>query len=83
MYLHRGSIPPSLQLINETLGEEEQKCKGLIECTRGCSINKGSPCSSLIPLEGYVCHCAEAAGPTQDQPDLVLVGAVMSVLNTR
>ena len=25
---------------------------------------------------------AEAAGPTQDQPDLVLVGAVMSVLNT-
>ena len=64
------------------MSEEEQKCKGFIERTCGCSINKGSPCSSPIPLEAYVNHRAEAAGLTRDQLDLVLVGAVMSVLNT-
>lgn len=47
-----------------------------------CGINKGSPCSSLIPLDTYVYHRAEAAGLTQDQLDLVLIGVVMSVLNT-
>ena len=77
-----GSIPSSLQPIDETLSEEEQKCKGFIERTCGCSINKGSPRSSLIPLEAYVSHRAEAAGLTRDQLDLVLVGAVMSMLNT-
>ena len=31
----------------------------------GCSINKRSPCSSLILLETYLCNCAEAAGLTR------------------
>ena len=35
-----------------------------------------------VALDTYVCHHAEAAGLTRDQFDLVLIGAVMSVLNT-
>ena len=77
-----ASGSPSLQPTDEILNGDEQKCKEFIERTCGCTINKGSPCSSLIPLDTYVCHRAEAAGLTRDQLDLVLIGAVMSVLNT-
>ena len=51
--------------------------------TCGCCLNKGSPCSNLIPLEKYVCHRSETASLTRDQLDLVLIGAVMSVLNSK
>ena len=51
--------------------------------TCGCRLNKGSPCSNLIPLEKYVCHHSETASLTRDQLDLVLIGAVMSVLNSK
>ena len=61
---------------------EHQKCQEFVERTCGCRLNNGSPCSSLIPLEQYVCHRSEAAGLTCDQLDIVLMGAVMSVLNT-
>ena len=64
------------------ISSEEQKCKEFIERTCGCSLNNGSPCSRLIPLEKYICHRSEAAALTRDQLDLVLIGAVMSVLST-
>ena len=50
--------------------------------TCGCRLNKGFPCSNLIPLEKYVCHRSEASALTRDQLDLLLMGAVMSVLNS-
>ena len=61
---------------------EEQKCQEFLERTCGCRLNNGSPCSSLIPLEKYVSHRYEAAALTRDQLDLVLIGAVMSLVNT-
>ena len=45
-------------------------------------VDAVSPCSNLIPLEKYVCRRSETASLTRDQLDLVLIGAVMSVLNS-
>lgn len=61
---------------------EEKKCQEFLERTCGCRLNNGSPCSNLIPLEKYVSHRYEAAALTRDQLDLVLIGAVMSLVNS-
>ena len=66
----------------DEISSEERKCQEFVQHTCGCRLNNGSPCSSLVPLQKYVCHCSEAAALTRDQLDLVLIGAVMSLVNT-
>ena len=66
----------------DEISSEEQKCREFIQRTCSCRLNNRSPRSRLVPLQKYVCHRSEAAALTRDQLDLVLIGAVMSLVNT-
>jgi len=59
-----------------------QVCKTFIEHTCKCTLAKGSPCSSVFPLEHYVSHRIQAADLTHDELDLVILGSLTSVVNT-
>ena len=57
-------------------------CKKFIEDTCGCTLAKGSPCSATFPLEHYVTHRMQAAELTHNELDLVILGSLMSIINT-
>lgn len=56
-------------------------CKAFVNNTCGCTLVKGSPCSSIFPLEYYVSHRLQAADLTHNELDLVIMGSLMSVVN--
>ena len=53
-----------------------------MEHTCGCRLDNGSPCSSLFSLEEYVSHRSQASLLTRNELDLVIIGSVMSLVNT-
>ena len=57
-------------------------CKTFIENTYGCKLAKGSPCSGTFPLENYATHRMQAAELAHDELDLVILGSLMSIINT-
>lgn len=56
-------------------------CKAFVNNTCGCTLAKGSPCSSIFPLDYYVSHRLQAADLTHNELDLVIMGSLMSVVN--
>lgn len=61
-----------------------QACRTFIEQTCGCTMGtKGSPCSSLFPLDYYVARKLQVADLTPKELDLVITGSLMSVVNTQ
>ena len=64
-------------------GDDVEKCKMFTERTCGCSLANGSPCSSLFSVEQYVSHRSQASLLTQIELDLVLIGSMMTLVNTQ
>lgn len=58
-----------------------QVCKAFIENTCGCTLAKGSPCSSIFPLDYYISHRLQAADLTHSELDLVMMGSLMSFVS--
>ena len=44
---------------------------------------EGSPCSNLFPLDYYVAHQLQVVDHTLKELDLVIMGSLMSVVNTQ
>ena len=60
-----------------------EKCKMFVERICGCSLANGSPCSSLFSVDDYVSHRSQASLLTHNELDLVLIGSMMSLVNTQ
>lgn len=54
-----------------------------MERTCGCHLVNGSPCSSVFSLDHYVSHRSQASLLTRNELDLVLIGSMMSLVNTQ
>ena len=65
------------------IGDDVEKCKMFTEHTCGCSLANGSPCSSLFSVEQYVSHRSQASLLTRNELDLVLIGSMMTLVNTQ
>lgn len=57
-------------------------CKAFLTKSCGCTLAKGSPCSSLFSLDYYISHRLQAADLSHNELDLVIMGSLMSVVNT-
>ena len=64
-----------------TNNPDVEVCKAFVTKTCGCTIAKGSPCSSLFSLDYYISHRLQATELTHNELDLVIVGSLMSVVN--
>ena len=70
---------PSISVSNSN--PDVEACKAFVTKTCGCTVAKGSPCSSLFPLDYYISHRLQATELTHNELDLVIMGSLMSVVN--